>query len=94
MESGEQHSEHRLSDLSRALRSRLDQGRPVIVEGVFLLHVLQRLELRPQVLIYMKRNRTMWSKVEHTGVAQRLAAYRQGFNPESKADVICHWSDS
>jgi hypothetical protein len=44
----------RTDDLQRLINARIDNGRPVIVEGVLLLDVLAQIDRSPDFLIYIR----------------------------------------
>jgi hypothetical protein len=55
LERGQGPSALRHEELRRAIQSRLEDDRPVIVEGVFLLKTFESLDLQPDYLIYVAR---------------------------------------
>jgi hypothetical protein len=48
----------RTDDLQRVINARIDNGRPVIVEGVLLLDVLAQIDRSPDFLIYIRGEST------------------------------------
>ena len=57
------------------------QNRPVIIEGVFLLEVLEAFDIDPNVLIYI-------SGAERVGELAGLKKYRSKYNPKKKAGFV------
>jgi pantothenate kinase-related protein Tda10 len=77
----------RTDDLERAIRSRLDLGRPVIIEGVLLLDVLEQIGRAPEFLVYVQRE----DENEEQGVSdlhKSLIDYRLRRKPERRANFI------
>jgi hypothetical protein len=75
----------RTDDLERAIRSRLDLVRPVIIEGVLLLDVLEQIGRSPEFSIYIQR----WEENEDQGVSdlhKALIDYRLRRKPEQRAN--------
>ena len=78
---------YRLDDLKRLLHARLDRKRPLIVEGVRILRLLEQVGLRHDHLVYTEQ-------VGHTGshyLSGPLSAYDEQFKPRSKANQIFTW---
>jgi len=70
--------------LRLTLDARLSRDRPVIVEGVRVLAILQELSLAPDFLIWVEQE-------GHTGshsLGEKLSAYQTEFAPRSRADWI------
>ena len=52
------------------------EGKKVVIEGVCLLRVLERAELDPDLLIYVKRNRhQLWADEDELGLNEPLEAH-------------------
>lgn len=76
--------DHHLDWLKAALRARLDLKRPVIVEGIFLLELLKRVDCEPDFLVYIESS-------EFDGCSQWEDAYRSyevDFGPLTNADFV------
>ena len=74
----------RYPELSVALRPR-----PVIVEGVCLLAVLDRLHIKPDTLVYVQGLEPYMTKACQTGpVAAEVLAYHRKFRPAEIADIV------
>jgi len=76
--------------IATAIRSRVELGRPILIDGVSILRVLSSIALKPHFLLYV-RNET------YTGSDALLEShlqYEREFQPEAKADRIITLSDS
>lgn len=74
----------RYSELSTALRTR-----PVVVEGVCLLAVAERLGIAPDVHIYVEGRSPDPHTPRGTGpLAAEVVAYHQEFRPSDTADIL------
>lgn len=76
-------------DLRRAVRTRLDLKRPVIVEGVFLLRTLELIGESVDRLVYVNKEPAN----DTSGFEIDLANYRSTFRPEARADYSYRWAD-
>lgn len=78
----------RLNDVERLLSARLDQGRPVVVESVFLLDALRQIGREPDLLIYVQNEAR-----DADDVMDGLVTYvgREGL--PARADVVVRWSE-
>ena len=80
--------QYRLPELKAVISSRLDRGKPVIVEGVCLLKTLAEIGVSADYLIY----------VEQTGHEGGLAfesmrkKYSEKYSPLTRAHEIFKWS--
>lgn len=87
-----------LEALKRPITERLEyrsnsskNGRPVIVEGVSLLHTLKSVGLRPDFLIYAQNNgRTVGDSEAYLAWMQK---YEAEFQPLTQASFVFHWTD-
>jgi uridine kinase len=68
----------RTQDLASAIDSRLNLGKPVIVEGILLLNALGRLSRKPDFLIFVRGD-------GGNDLGQRLPKYFEKMNPEKLA---------
>lgn len=68
-------------ELADALRRR-----PLIVEGVCILAVLRRLDIAPDILIYVTSRKRRAEKTSH--LAREVLEYHRLFEPSRVADVI------
>jgi uridine kinase len=78
----------RTEELIRITNARLVNGRPVIVEGIFLLEALAAIEANPGYLIFVENEHGGASK----GWQQQLEAYFEAFRPRSRANFVVSWS--
>jgi hypothetical protein len=75
---------YRRDQLNSVVQARLSRDRPVIVEGVRVLHLLQHLNLTHDYLVWVEQK-------GHDGshsLSAELAAYEREFTPRSRADSI------
>ena len=79
----------RTDDLRRAIRTRLDLERPVIVEGVFLLRTLQLIGEEVERLVCVKKEPAN----DTSGFEIELADYRSTFQSEARANYCYSWVD-
>jgi hypothetical protein len=78
----------RTNDLSEALDARASQDRPVIVEGILLLKVLDEIGRTPDLLVFVRR-------ASHQSSLRTLTTeYLREFTPQQKADWIVRWSSA
>ena len=78
------HLVYRDNEIGRLIYARLKKPRPVIIEGVSILRLLQRLNMPPDFLIYVRNP----SKSGSRALADDLSDYNNTFMPEAKADVV------
>ncbi len=76
----------RVDDLDRAIRSRLNLGRPVIIEGVLLLDVLDQVGRTPNFLVYIHREEDKHEEWDATDLHKSLIDYRLRRKPELRAN--------
>ena len=76
-------------DLRRAIEGAQSGGRrPVLVEGVLLLHVLEQINRTPEFLVFVERH-------EHEpGMREHLASYLASYRPMERADYLLRWSSA
>ncbi|KAA0675731.1 hypothetical protein [Roseomonas genomospecies 6] len=89
--------EWRLDDLSRAVQGRLRgfareerRGRPLVVEGILLLDVLEAIGLEPDLLVHVVKE---GHDTDGAALGPALADYRHRRAPSERADVTVVWSD-
>jgi 2-phosphoglycerate kinase len=70
----------RADELSRLIAARIDNGRPVIVEGVLILDAMDQISRRPDFLVYVR------GEGSHE-LAGRVENYRARQQPEEVAKV-------
>ena len=81
---------YRTEDLLRLIDARHLLDRPVIVEGIFLLKVLNQIGIKPEILVYVE-------KVGHKGSItwqSHFNIYENEFEPKSKAHFLFSWGDT
>ena len=72
----------RTDDLNRAIRSRLDLERPVIVEGIRLLDTLAKVNLTPDFLVYIEHDADIGP------LATELEGYQREHKPHERATIV------
>lgn len=89
MKEGQGRSDYRYEELERAIQSRLGKRSPapVIVEGVAVLRLLQRLDLQPDFLVHVASSEQA-KRAEQEEFDADLDAYEEEFSPKSRADCI------
>ena len=75
----------RTDDLERAIRSRLDLGRPVIIEGILLLDVLDKVGRTPAFLVYVQDQDENEDHPDASDLRKSLIDYRLRQKPEQRA---------
>ena len=70
--------------LSHIIASRLEIPRPVVVEGVAILRLLQSLAFRPDYVIYVSSDHAPESR----SIKNELAHYEAEFKPTIYADML------
>lgn len=81
---------HRIEDLRRLIEVRHSRNRPLIVEGVFLLKVLEPLKIQPEILVYVE-------KAGHEGSItwqQDFEMYAKKYASKSKAHFVFTWREA
>ena len=76
-------------DLRRLIKVRLDNNRPVIVEGIFLLDVLKRIGLEPNYLVYTENQSYEGSNIWQ----ENFAKYDEEYTPRKKAGFVFSWNE-
>lgn len=77
----------RLDEVERLLSARLDQGRPVVIESVFLLDALRQLGREPDLLIYVESEER-----PAADAMDGLVAYVEREGLPVRANVVVRWS--
>lgn len=78
---------YQYADLGRLIESRHSLNRPVIVEGVFLLHTLDKLNVECDFLVYVENEEQTSSDFLLT----RLKQYENKFGPKDSANYVFTW---
>ncbi len=78
---------YRYADLGRLIEARHKLDRPVIVEGVFLLHTLDELGVDCDFLVYVENEENTSSDF----LEKRLKQYEHDFYPKEFADYVFTW---
>ena len=68
-------------ELARIVGSRIDNGNPVVVEGILVLYALDQILRRPDFLIYISGEST-------SSISRLLDEYRVRQNPEKVARTV------
>lgn len=77
--------DYRDDEIARLIRARLDLSRPVVVDGVCLLRLLQRLRVAPDFTVYV---RSKQEEADDRTLAFDFASYERDFTPRAKADLV------
>jgi hypothetical protein len=85
----------RFDDLARALGgAELEpRERPVIVEGILLLHVLREIDRVPEFLVFVEKD-AQEPFAQETGLRQHLDSYLGRHKPKETADYMLRWSSA
>lgn len=75
---------HLDDQVNRIIERRMSSRRPVIVEGIAILHLMKRINRVPDFSIYVTNPRQSGSKL----LQQSLDAYEADFSPTAKADIV------
>ncbi|KAF0190697.1 MAG: hypothetical protein FD165_2485 [Gammaproteobacteria bacterium] len=78
---------YRYDDLARLIDARHALNRPVIVEGVFLLHTLCKINVACDFLIYVENEEDNSS----LALGDSLEVYDKEFNTKGKANHVFTW---
>lgn len=79
--------EYRRPELKSVLHSRLDAGKPIIVEGVCLLHTLEDVGLSPDYLVYVEEEGT-----DPGPTLQNMhTKYTEQYTPKKRAHEVFRW---
>ena len=81
---------YRYEDLSRVIHSRLDSDRPVIVEGIFVLKTLKKMNLVPDFHILVEAT----SFAGSCGLEAELDQYFDQYKPDERCDFKLRWDDN
>ena len=82
---GDNSLNRRIEEIRRVVETRLERKRPVIVEGVGVLQILEDIGLKADFHIYLRNRRTHWVGGP---VAAMLASYEEKFEPCKRADLL------
>lgn len=75
---------HLDDQVNRIVERRISSQRPVIVEGISMLHLMKRINRVPDFSIYVTNPRHSGSKL----LRPSLAAYEADFSPTTEADIV------
>ena len=75
---------YRLKEINRIITARLAEPRPVIVEGVTVMHLLAQLGRNPDFLIYVRNSEFTGSET----LSGMLNCYEETHAPEKRANLI------
>jgi uridine kinase len=75
---------HLDDQVNRIIERRISSRRPVIVEGISILHLMKRINRVPDFSIYATNPRHSGSKL----LRDSLDAYEAEFSPTAKADIV------
>lgn len=81
---------YRLPDLAKVVAARHTLKRPIILEGIFILRLLEQLQASCDYLIYVDRAGNPGS-IEW---ADNFKEYKSAYAPESKANWVLSWDDA
>ena len=76
--------EYRDEELMRVIETRLIPGRPMAVEGIFLLKTLERIGMKPDYLIYAVNEDFEGSETRRS----QFEAYEKEYRPMEKANKV------
>lgn len=75
---------HLDDQINRIVERRITSRRPVIVEGISILQMMERISRVPDFSIYVTNRAHPGSKL----LAQKLSAYEADFAPRTKANLV------
>jgi uridine kinase len=75
---------HLDDQVNRIIERRISSRRPVIIEGISILHLMKRINRVPDFSIYVTNPRHSGSKL----LRPSLAAYEAAFSPTTGADIV------
>jgi uridine kinase len=79
----------RFDDLARTITgAQSGSRRPVIVEGIMLLHVLRHIDRRPDFHVFIEK------EGNDSAMKQHLESYLSSYQPKSKANYVLRWSSA
>lgn len=78
---------YRYDDLVRLINARHSLNRPVIVEGIFLLHTLRKINVVCDFFIYVEK------EDDNSGYSlkKKLSQYDEKYSPKAKANFVFAW---
>lgn len=79
---------YHIEQIERIIAQRLAKPRPVIVEGIAVLRILQSINRTPDVLVYVTNSKNTGSD----SLAETLSEYESTFSPQSAAHVLVQLS--
>jgi hypothetical protein len=77
----------RTEDLARVIEVQKALERPMLIEGILLLNVLDSINRKPDVLVFVDKH-------EHQSSEDYLAAYLNQRTPKEVADYVLEWSSA
>jgi len=80
---------YRYDTLQETIEFRHRNNRPIIIEGLFLLNLLNKINITCDYLIYLE-------KADHKGSLswqEEIGQYNSQYEPKEKADFLFRWSD-
>jgi hypothetical protein len=77
-----------VNEIKRILDLQRQLDRPIIIEGVLLLKVLQSIRYEPDFLLFVEKDLHDSTMQKHT------SAYLKTFQPKSKANLLVRWSSA
>lgn len=80
---------YRQEDLAEVVHGRLRHDRPLIVEGVRILHTLRNIGVKHDYLVWVEQIGYEGS----FGLRPDISGYMQSFNPRSTANSVFSWQD-
>lgn len=89
LDTSQQGVTYREDDLRRLIEARLGNNQPVIVEGISLLEILEKLGLQPNYLIYTENQSFDGSSTWQ----DKFAEYENVYTPREKADFVFLWKE-
>jgi hypothetical protein len=81
---------YKKDDMRRIIKTRLDNDRPVIVEGIFLLDVLQTIQIEPDYVIYTENQGSDGSYIWQ----EDFVKYEEEYTPRRRAGFVFSWSET
>lgn len=78
---------YRYDDLARLVEARHSLNRPVLLEGVFLLNTLRKINVACDFLVYVENEEDNSSQA----LKEKLKQYDEEFNPKSKTNFVFAW---
>jgi hypothetical protein len=75
---------YRYAEIAAMVAARLERQRPVIIDGILLLDLLSRLQLKADFLIYARTGESP----DDSSLAPILEVYDEKFVPSACADIL------